>query len=483
VIVPAGKLGRFVVLGSLAQTLLAAAVVAARPGVLGTAVGALAVPAGIAAGAALYAGLNGTSSLPRRLADVPFDGARALHGAALVLFAVAEEVLWRGALFSILIGRGTIAALVITTLGFAGVHFYAQSVRGVRTHLVTGCAFGVLRLWTSSIAASVAAHVVYNALVLVAATTKSQRRATAASSSPALTKGPSIMQTSNAAISVRNLRKSYGGRLAVDGVSFDIHAGEAVALLGPNGAGKTSTISVLLGLRKYDSGEVRVFGEPPLSMQARRMIGVTQQRTGFPPTATVREVMSYIAALHDDRSRPESLLDRFGLASIARRQAGDLSGGEQRRLSVALAFVGAPKLVVLDEPTTSLDVEARRALWDALKAAWAAGTTILLTTHYLQEAEALANRAIVISRGRLLADASISAIRAGAGARRVSFTSDTVPLGFAGASVSQDRYSVLTTDADATVRELFERNVAYRDLEVSMPSLEDIFLNMVSKAS
>jgi ABC-2 type transport system ATP-binding protein len=213
------------------------------------------------------------------------------------------------------------------------------------------------------------------------------------------------------------------------------------------------------------------------------LIGITQQANGLPPTATVREVLAFIVALHDNRGDVDSLLDRFGLTALARRQAGGLSGGEQRRLSVALAFAGDPKLVVLDEPTTGLDVEARRALWDAVKQSWEAGTTVLLTTHYLQEAEALAHRAIVISKGRILADDTMANVRASTGARRVSFTSDELPAGIAGATVSGNRYSIVTSDPDATVRELFERNVAYRDLEVTMPSLEDAFLNIVENAS
>jgi ABC-2 type transport system ATP-binding protein len=293
----------------------------------------------------------------------------------------------------------------------------------------------------------------------------------------------SPIELGNAVISVKNLQKSYGARAAIRDVSFDIRAGESVALLGPNGAGKTTMMSVLLGLRSYDRGEVRVFGDRPLSMQARRSIGITQQGNGFPPSATVREIVAYIAALYGDRTEARELMDRFGLTHLARRQAGGLSGGEQRRLSVALAFAGDPKLVMLDEPTTGLDVEARRTLWDAVKRSWQSGTTVLLTTHYLQEAEALANRAIVISEGKLLADESMSAIRGRAGARRVSFTSDTTPIRIAGATVSGNRYSIITTDPDAMVRELFERNVPYRDLEVTLPSLEDIFLNIVERAS
>ena len=284
-------------------------------------------------------------------------------------------------------------------------------------------------------------------------------------------------------ISVKNVEKSFGNRKALADISFEIAAGESVALLGPNGAGKTTTIGVLLGLRRYDRGQVTIFGERPLSMRARRRIGVTQQSNGTPATATVSEVISYVAALHGDPVPLATLIGTFGLNRVARRQVGGLSGGEQRCLSMALTFAGKPELVLLDEPTTGLDVESRRTVWEAIEQSGKSGTTIVLTTHYLQEAEALAGRAIVISSGRLLVDSSIASIRADAGSRKVSFTSDSVPMGLTNIAASGSRYSVITSDPDATVRELFERAIPYRDLEITTPSLEDVFLKLVRSAA
>lgn len=284
-------------------------------------------------------------------------------------------------------------------------------------------------------------------------------------------------------ISVEHLSKTYGSRTAVDDISFDVRRGEAVTILGPNGAGKTTTISLLLGLRPHNQGTIRVFGDAPLTAQARRRIGLTQQSSGLPPIPTVSELLAYVAALHGDRVTVDELLQRFALTDLARRQTGGLSGGEQRRVAVALAFAGNPELVILDEPTTGLDVESRNALWDSVKAAQAKGTTILLTTHYMQEAEAIADRAIVMARGKIIADAEMTSIRSGIGARRVSFTSDALDIALPGATISGNRYSIITPDPDSTVRELVERNVLYRDLEVSVPSLEDAFLTLVGRSS
>jgi ABC-2 type transport system ATP-binding protein len=290
------------------------------------------------------------------------------------------------------------------------------------------------------------------------------------------------IHTDELLVSVSDLSKSFGEREALRGIGFDVRAGETVALLGPNGAGKTTTINILLGLRTYDSGTVRVFGEKPLSAKARQRLGATLQESSLPATLRVSEVLAYVASHYENAVAPAEIADRFGLTKNLRRQVGGLSGGESRQLTLALAFVGDPDLVFLDEPTTSLDVEARRRTWDAIRAATRAGTTVFLTTHNLQEAEALASRAMVISQGRLLKDAPVAEIRSSTAARMVSFTSDGVPYPLERATVNGNRYSILTDDPDSFVRELIQRDVQYRDLEVNMPSLEDAFLNIVEHA-
>jgi ABC-2 type transport system ATP-binding protein len=283
--------------------------------------------------------------------------------------------------------------------------------------------------------------------------------------------------------SLDHARKTYGAVTALHDVSFSIREGESVALLGPNGAGKTTAIAALLGLRRLDRGEVRVFGDAPLSARARQLIGMIPQDSGFPATSTVRELVGYARAQYRNAAPADALLERFGLAHLGKRQTGGLSGGERRRLGVALAFAGRPQLVFLDEPTTGLDVESRRGVWDAIAQASADGAAVLLTTHNLPEAEALATRAIVISQGAVLADDDVSAIRAGVRTRRISLTSDVPPPGAVQVASRGNRYSFVTADSDDAVRELVRRDVPFRDLEVSAVSLEEAFLQIVGQRS
>jgi len=293
---------------------------------------------------------------------------------------------------------------------------------------------------------------------------------------------PSV-RPANVVASLEGVSKSYGAVAALSDVNFAIREGETVALLGPNGAGKTTMINVFLGLRRIDRGTVRVFDDPPLSARARQLIGITQQESGFPGTLRVGEIVSYVAAQYRNAVPKTELLERFGLADVVRRQIGGLSGGQRRRLGVALAFVGGPRLVFLDEPTSGLDVESRLSVWDSITASSSAGVTVLLTTHNLQEAEALASRAVVVSKGAILANDTIAAIRANVRTRRISITSPVLPVGFANMTASGDRYCFVTQDADAAVRELVLRNVPFRDLEVGPVSLEDAFLLIVGKTS
>jgi ABC-2 type transport system ATP-binding protein len=193
------------------------------------------------------------------------------------------------------------------------------------------------------------------------------------------------------------LTKSFGGMRALDGFDLVVERGERVVMLGPNGAGKSTAISILLGLRSPDTGTVLVLGGKPGELAVRRRVGCAPQQTAFPETLRVREIVDFVRA-HYPRPLPSGeLLVRFRLAHLAARQVGGLSGGERRRLGCALAFAGNPEVVVLDEPSAGLDVEARLALWETLRAH--AGT-ILMTTHSFEEADALATRIVVVNRGR-----------------------------------------------------------------------------------
>jgi ABC-2 type transport system ATP-binding protein len=290
--------------------------------------------------------------------------------------------------------------------------------------------------------------------------------------------------SSSLVLEAAHVTRRFGSTLALDDVSVAVEPGELVGLLGPNGAGKTTLLSLVTGLRKPDSGTVRLFGGDPRDPASRVRLGMTPQETGLPPTLRVGEVVDFIAGHYPDPMPRGELLEWFGLGDLHRRQTGALSGGQKRRLAVALALVGRPRLVVLDEPTTGLDVEARHLLWAALREYHAGGATVLVTSHYLEEIEALAQRVVVIGGGVVLADDSLTAVLARVQVRRVTF-------GLSGAEVDVsrlpgvvssrrdgDRVEVLAADADALVRALVADGVAFTGLEVRGASLEEAFLTL-----
>ena len=277
--------------------------------------------------------------------------------------------------------------------------------------------------------------------------------------------------------------RRYGDTLALDRLNLDVHAGELVGLLGPNGAGKSTLVSLLTGVRRPSAGRVELFGGDPADPAQRRSLGVTPQETGLPASLRVGEVVDFVRAHFPDPLGRDELLARFGLSDLVKRQTGGLSGGQKRRVAVALAFAGRPRLVFLDEPTTGLDVEARHALWQAVREFHAEGGTVVLTSHYLEEIEALARRVVVIGGGRVLADDTVAAVRGLVAIRRVSLTS-AVPVpdlpGVVGTEREGDRLHLLTPDADRLVRDLVAHDVAFSDLEVRPTSLEEAFLTLTA---
>ncbi len=266
--------------------------------------------------------------------------------------------------------------------------------------------------------------------------------------------------------------KRFGSVTALDAVSLTVQHGDVLALLGPNGAGKSTALALLLGLRRPDAGRVRLLGADPSRARSRMAVGVALQEAAYPATLRVGELIDLVRAHYEAPLAGSEVFTRFGLDALAARQVGGLSGGERRRVAVALAFAGHPRLVVLDEPTAGLDGAARRAVWGAVREHAAEGGTILLTTHYLEEADALATRIALIDGGRIVADGTVASIKAGAGLARVSFRA---PPGAAvdGAEREGDRVRLLTADAGTTVEALVHASVPLVDLEVRALTLEE----------
>jgi ABC-2 type transport system ATP-binding protein len=279
-----------------------------------------------------------------------------------------------------------------------------------------------------------------------------------------------------------NVTRRYGDELALAGVDLRIAPGELIGLLGPNGAGKSTLVNLLVGLRHPSSGTVTLFGGDPRDPVNRRQIGLTPQETGLPPTLKVGECVDFVAAHFPNPLPKDEVLSRFGLDKLAKRQTGGLSGGQKRRLAVALAFVGRPKLVFLDEPTTGLDVEVRHVLWDAIRAFHADGGAVLLTSHYLEEVEALATRVVVLGAGRVLADDTVAAVRGLVGVHRVSIAAIPLPRlpNVVSTAEADGRLHLLTPDPDQLVRDLVTADVPFRDLEVRPTTLEEAFLQLTT---
>ncbi len=276
--------------------------------------------------------------------------------------------------------------------------------------------------------------------------------------------------------------RRYGETVALDGVDLDVEAGSLIGLLGPNGAGKSTLLNLLVGLRRPTAGKVELFGGCPRDPARRGALGMTPQETGLPETLRVDEVLDFVAGHYRDPRPAADVLARFGLAGLERRQTGGLSGGQKRRLAVALAFVGRPRLVVLDEPTTGLDVEARRGLWEGVRSFHTDGGTVLLTSHYLEEVEALAQRVVVIGSGRVLADGSVDHVRGLVSLSTVRVRAGWLPElpGVVHREENEGRIEMQTTDADQLVRELVESGADFRDLQVVPSSLEDAFLSLTT---
>jgi ABC-2 type transport system ATP-binding protein len=266
--------------------------------------------------------------------------------------------------------------------------------------------------------------------------------------------------------------KRFGPVTALADVRFAIEEGEVLALLGPNGAGKSTALAVLLGLRVPDGGIARLFGLDPRRAEARRDVGVAPQETAFPPTLRVAEVVELVRRHYAAPLAVPVLSERFGLDGLLRRQLGGLSGGERRLVAVALAFAGRPRLVVLDEPTAALDADARQRVWNATRTHACAGGTVVLTTHHVDEAEALAQRVVLLEAGTVVADESIDELKRAAGLTRVSFRASP-RLERSGVVRDGDLVRADVEDAGAFVASLVRRGAELAALEVRPLTLEE----------
>ncbi|MES5816808.1 ABC transporter ATP-binding protein [Streptomyces sp. RG80] len=278
--------------------------------------------------------------------------------------------------------------------------------------------------------------------------------------------------------------KAYGEVRAVDGLSLELHPGETVALLGPNGAGKSTTLDLLLGLKNPDSGSVRLFGASPREAIVAGRVGAMLQSGGLMDEVTVAELVRLACDLHPRPYRPSEVLARAGISQIADRKVDKLSGGQAQRVRFALATAGDSDLIVLDEPTTGMDVTTRQGFWATMREQADQGRTVLFATHYLEEADAIADRVLVLHRGRLLADGTAAEIKAKAGLRRISFdlegpVDETALRGLpfvTTLTVSGPTVRIQSGDADATVHALYGLGVFPRNLEVAGLGLEQAFV-------
>jgi ABC-2 type transport system ATP-binding protein len=289
-----------------------------------------------------------------------------------------------------------------------------------------------------------------------------------------------------AAAQLIDATKKYGTVEALKGVSLDIGHGEVVAMLGPNGAGKTTLISLLLGLRKPTSGKALLFGLKPDDLNARSRVGVMLQESGIPSMLKVREIVDLFRSYYSRPMARERAIGMAGLEEKANALVKELSGGQRQRLYFALAVCGDPEVLFLDEPTVGMDVEGRRSFIERIAEFAQMGRTVVLTTHYLEEADQLAKRVIVIDRGLVIADASPLEIKSRVAGKRVRFTAvalteqDLDGLPITSSTISDHGVQLLTNQPEAVLRELFRRGIEISNLELSGADLEEAFISLTT---
>lgn len=283
----------------------------------------------------------------------------------------------------------------------------------------------------------------------------------------------------NTAIKTEAATKHFGDVLALDEMTIRIESGELVGLLGPNGSGKSTLMSLLSGQRQPSSGVVTILDRDPRLRATRTALGVTPQETGLPSYLAVNEAIRIIGLHYPERLSVAETVEMFGLADIAGKRIGSLSGGQRRKVAVAVAFVGKPAVVLLDEPSTGLDVNAREEIWNCIREQHRLGTTIMLTSHYLEEIEALAQRVLLIKEGRLLADQSLKSILDYSSRSTVGVTSSDARIAEIPSVISHHRvgsaWKLNVEDTTAFVTALAHSGYSYTDLRIEKGNLGDFF--------
>jgi ABC-2 type transport system ATP-binding protein len=283
--------------------------------------------------------------------------------------------------------------------------------------------------------------------------------------------------------------KRFGKIGALDGLDLRVQRGELLAVLGPNGAGKTTAISLLLGLRQPDSGAARLFGQSPLRVETRRRVGVMMQEVTLAPELRVREQIDLVASYYPQPMTADAAMERTDTMALRDRPYGKLSGGQKRQAQFAMAICGRPELVFLDEPTVGLDIRARELMWATLRQLVDEGSAIVLTTHYLEEAESLADRVAVLAKGRMLSSGTVSEIRAHVVRKRISclttLAADEVAMWpeVQSASRDQQRLHITASHAETVVRRLLEADEELEELEVHRAGLAEAFTELTQEAA
>jgi ABC-2 type transport system ATP-binding protein len=296
-------------------------------------------------------------------------------------------------------------------------------------------------------------------------------------------------QVQGALARLSGVKKRYGETVALDGMDLEVRPGELLAVLGPNGAGKSTAIGIMLGLQEPDAGEARLFGRSPHDLSARRGVGVMMQEVALPDALRVRELIAMTSAYYPDPHPVAETIALAGVEKIADRPYIKLSGGQKRQAQFALAICGRPRLLFLDEPTTGLDINARETMWSTLKGVVAGGTSIVLTTHYIEEAQALASRVVVMAKGRQVAAGTVAEMRALVSRKRIECVT-ALPLAdilawpeVTAATRDGATTAITTAEAEAVARRLLGADPKLADLEVRRAGLSEAFAELTAEAT